>query len=552
MKKTKTVIAKFSKHIGKLTPRKVIIGLVCVVCLLIPSFLALSIIFADDSSYIPDSLSVELYDAEHVLIAKESAEPNLEKHNSLADIFYHIITESTSIQSPPIPPEESLPLYANVVYNGDRSDYVCYFSFINGSSYYIDEDGSIFLISRTNAENFLSSIYAESLYTKAAPPKLYTNTGLSITPSSASWFYRLYDDTYREALNYKTTTDAVSYEFSEIIDVKFEDEPDDCTARVFENGSLIYEGSREALSKLMIRTSGAIRITLDARWKESEGALFHGEVSYSFDAILRDRSEFSLSNDVLSDGGFIILSCSNIKDISKIVFNSDSEYSPTFSRNGSNVQALIPYPKNTNKTSFDFTVSYGASSKHFSVKLSSASQDESNTHTLSTSSKSISDAMSATARNKLDYIINELSLKASSTVYFQGNLYSPLDSGFAAGYNFGDTVTVPDESISITTFGNEYFSSTDGQSVLAVCSGNVIATGSCDTLGNYIVIDHGLGLMSWYCHLSDFDTSVGKTLAVGDSVGKSGVGGFADTDGFLLLFTLKNELLNPSVILEHK
>lgn len=527
MKKIKAFFAALGEKTSKVTPRRIAIVIVCTLCFLIPTFMAFSIIFADDSNYIPDSLSVELYDSERVLIAEESAEPNLDKHNSLVDIFYHIITGSVKIADPPIPPEDSLPLYASVVYNGDRSEYVCYFSFLNGSSYYVDKNGDIFLIPSATAENFLSSIYAESLYTKAAPPKLYTNTGLTIVPSSASWFYRLYDDTYREALNYKTTTEALTYDFSEVIDVRFEDEPDACTARVFENGSLIYEGSREALNKLMISTSDSVRITLEATWKETNGVLFHGDVSYSFDATLRDRSEFYLNSDTLTEGGFIVLSCTNIKDLSKIIFESDSAYAPVFCKTGNGAKALIPYPKNFTKDTVDITVSYGASSKHFSVTLTTPSSNN----------------VSAV---EIDNLIKDISSKAEKTVYFQGNIASPLNNGFSVEYAFGDSLS----NGTVTAFGNRYLSANNTQSVRALCSGKVIATGHCDSLGNYIVVDHGLGLLSWYCHLSDFDSFEGKTLAVGDSVGKSGVAKASDKDGFLLLFILNGEALDPSVIIE--
>lgn len=533
MNKTKAFFANISERLGKLSLRKIIIAVFCAVCFLIPSFLALSIVFSDDSSYIPDSLSVELYDSERILIAEESAEPNLEKHNSLVDIFYHILTGSTPVAKPPISPDEAMPLYASVVFNGDRAEYVCYFSFLNGSSYYMHENGGIFLIKSDTAENFLSSVYAESLYSKAAPPKLFTNTGMSIVPSSASWFYRLYDDTYREALNYNITSDALTYEFSEIIDVSFEDEPDHCTARVFENGSLIYEGSRESLSKLMISSANALRITLDAKWNDSDGALFHGEVSYSFDAILRDRSEFSVNSDTLKEGGFIVLTCTNIKDISKIKFESEYAYTPFFCNNGNNVQALIPYPKSSSSHTFDFTVSYGASTKHFSVKLASTGK-------------------SSASLKEIEDIVHELSLKKSKNVYFQGNLSSPLNNAFSAGYSLGDTITPHNENDTFIAFGNEYLSKDIGQSVRSICSGKVLYLGYSDTLGNYIVVDHGLGLLSWYCHLSDFDTSVEKILAMGDSVGKSGNGKFTDKDGFLLFITLNENLLDPSVIMEQK
>ncbi len=525
MKKIKALFANLGERVNKASPKKIALMIICVLCFLIPSFLALSIVFADDSNYIPDSLSVELYDPEHVLIAEESGEPNLDKHNSLVDIFYHIIKGSAKIEKPPIPPEESLPLYASVVFNGDRSEYVCYFSFLSGSSYYTDQNGNIFLIQSATAENFLSSIYAESIYTKAAPPKLYTNTGLTIVPSSASWFYRLYDDTYREALNYKTTAEAISYGFSEVIDVKFEDEPDECTARVFENGSLIYEGSREALSKLMINTSGTVRITLDAKWKQTDGVLFHGDVSYSFDATLIDRSTFSINRDTLTKGSFIILNCTNINDISKIVFKSDNDYKPVFCSVGNGAQALIPYPQNVSKSTLDISVSYGASSQRFSIKLEDTSKLKPST-------------------NDLYDILHEALLKSGNTVYFRGNIASPLDNGFSAGYAFGDAVNP------VTAFGNGYVSANDGQSVGAICGGKVIVTGYSESLGTYIVVDHGLGLLSWYCHLSDFDSFVGKTLALGDSVGKSGSLGFDGKNGFLLLITLNGELLDPSVIIE--
>ena len=143
MKKIKALFESFSERVNKTSPKRIALTIICVLCFLIPTFLALSIVFEDDSSYIPDSLSVELYDPDHALIAKESGEPNLEKHNSLVDIFYHIIKGSAKTEKPPIPPEESVPLYASITYNGDRSEYVCYFSFLNGSSYYTDQNGNV-------------------------------------------------------------------------------------------------------------------------------------------------------------------------------------------------------------------------------------------------------------------------------------------------------------------------------------------------------------------------------------------------------------------------
>ena len=549
-KKLRSTAKKFSERISSAGPRKIIIAICCALCFLLPTALALSLIFADDSEYTADSLSVTLFDSEHVLIAEETASPDPEKHNSLVDIFYHIITSSVASKAAPFPPDECTPMYASVVYNGDRSEYTCYFSLADRSSYYVDTVGNIYLISFDKAMDFLSSPYAESLYSKASPPKLYTNTGLTVVPSSASWFYRLKDDNYREALSYETTNDALFYEFSEILGLSFEDDPDNCLVRVFENGTLIYEGSRAGLSNITISDGASLRMSVTAKWNEHDGVLFHGEVSYSFNAVLRDRADFSLNGNTITSGGFLVLTCTNISDISRISFVSDNIPAPTFSVYNDNVIALIKQPKDSNDEYFEFTITYGASSKHFTVKLT----DEKNvpTYTLSTNKKEALDAMSESSLSELSSIINNVSSLTSDTVYFRGNFSSPLVQGFSEGYTYGSNVISSDGKKTATAFGNEYLSSVDGQSIKAQCSGKVIAIGQCSALGNYAAVDHGLGLISWYCHLSSFDTCEGKTLALNDSVGKSGDGGFADGDGVLIFVTLNGEFLDPSFLISQR
>ena len=543
MKKEK----KLNKSIRSAGSRKISIAICCVLCFFIPTALALSLIFADDSEYTADSLSVTLFDSEHILIAQETASPDPEKHNSLVDIFYHIITSSTLSQTAPFSPEGSTPMYASVVYNGDHSEYTCYFSLTDHSSYYVDTAGNIYLISFDKAMNFLSSPYAESIYSKASPPKLYTNTGLTVIPSSASWFYRLKDDNYREALSYETTNTALSYEFSEILGFSFEDDPDSCLVRLFENGTLIYEGSSKGLLNLTISDGAALRMNVTAKWNEHDGVLFHGEVSYSFNAVLCDRAEFSLNGDTITDGGFLVLTCANISDISRINFVSDTLPTPIFSEYNDKVIAFIKQPQNSSNEHFEFTITYGASSKHFKIKLT----DEKNisSYTLSTNKKEALEAMSELSFTELYSIINNVSSLSSNTVYFRGNFSSPLTQGFSEGYAYGNNVISADGKRNVKAFGNEYLSSVNGQSIKVLCSGKVIATGQCSALGNYAAVDHGLGLISWYCHLSSFDTCVGKTLALNDSVGKAGDGGFADGNGVLIFVTLNGEFLDPSFLI---
>ena len=547
MNKIKSFFERIGKKIFPLTAKKIAISLVCIIIFLTPTLLAMSQIFADDSEYIEDTFSVKIYDSEHNLIASEESNPNVNKTNSLADIFYRIFTLSKKSDRAPFPPEEVTPIYAKTELNGTYAEYTCYFSFLTASSYYTDSLGQTFIIGIENASAFLSSQYAESLYLKAAPPKLYTNTDTQIIPATASWFYQLNDDSYQEALNCETTSEARLYEFSSILGLDFEEAPDECLVRIFEDGSMIYEGELDGVASLAINSSSPLRINIHAKWNEKENAVCHGEVTYSFTASIRDRTQFTLNGDTLYPHSFIILSCTNIKNISDIKYSSNSDFSPHFCRDGDTVRALIPYHKlDGGDTSLEFTITYGASSKRFSIPLGESASKA--THILSTTDSKLEHAMSNNARSEVLKLIGSVASHSTDTVYFRGNIRSPEDYGFSAGYGFNTELLSFDQQSFTSAYGNEYIAAESGQSIRALCSGEVITVGKCAALGNYAIVSHGMGLFTWYCHLSDVDVDAGNIVALGDLIGKAGNGALSDNNGVLIMCTVENTLIDPSNI----
>jgi murein DD-endopeptidase MepM/ murein hydrolase activator NlpD len=61
-------------------------------------------------------------------------------------------------------------------------------------------------------------------------------------------------------------------------------------------------------------------------------------------------------------------------------------------------------------------------------------------------------------------------------------------------------------------------------------AGRVVFTGPNGIYGNMVVVDHGLGLMSLYGHLSDIAVKVGQTVSKGEALGRSGETGLAGGD----------------------
>lgn len=66
-----------------------------------------------------------------------------------------------------------------------------------------------------------------------------------------------------------------------------------------------------------------------------------------------------------------------------------------------------------------------------------------------------------------------------------------------------------------------------GTSINAYADGTVTKTGWTDSYGNYIIIDHGGGLETYYIHLSGFDVSSGDSVTTGQLIGRMGKTGSA-------------------------
>lgn len=66
-----------------------------------------------------------------------------------------------------------------------------------------------------------------------------------------------------------------------------------------------------------------------------------------------------------------------------------------------------------------------------------------------------------------------------------------------------------------------------GTSINAYRDGTVTKVGWTDSYGNYIIIDHGGGLETYYIHLSGFDVSNGDSVTAGQLIGRMGKTGSA-------------------------
>jgi murein DD-endopeptidase MepM/ murein hydrolase activator NlpD len=131
---------------------------------------------------------------------------------------------------------------------------------------------------------------------------------------------------------------------------------------------------------------------------------------------------------------------------------------------------------------------------------------------------------------------------------WRGSFASPVDAEFSDVFGsvrvFNGSAQRPHEGLD--------FRVPSGTSVAAMNSGRVILARSMFFEGNWVVIDHGQGLLTIYLHLSSFSVKEGDEVSKEQPIGLSGGTGRATGPHLHLAVRWQGVYLNPQVLLKLK
>lgn len=88
-----------------------------------------------------------------------------------------------------------------------------------------------------------------------------------------------------------------------------------------------------------------------------------------------------------------------------------------------------------------------------------------------------------------------------------------------------------------------------GAEITATAAGTVLATGSYFFNGNTVLLDHGQGLVSMYCHMSQISVEIGDKLAQGETLGEVGMTGRVTGPHLHWSVSLNNTRVDPNLFL---
>ncbi len=523
--KNKGYFSKRGTDSEKKISKKIAIITVVVLAIFIPSIIALinySIKSNETPPAVNTSMSVSLYYKDELLYNEKANLPATD--SSLVSIFSEILNNITQTDKLPENLDTSRPFKAVISKNDVTAEYICYFSSKEASSYLVDKNNKVYKLPAASSESFMASVYAELLYESSTLPKLYTNSGDLIVPTSVDWKYKNIFGVELTATKIKTEPAEIEYNMAGALGLSFEKEPSSCTIDIKKSGipwntDITYHN----LSLQTVETGTTLQFSVKASWDKTEENESFGTATYNFKVIIRDRAEFNINKTSVSTGDFIIISCTNIFDIDKIRFSAEPhiDYSPVFFQNGDTVYSLIPFSEKLTAGTYALTFSYGASMQTMSVEVQTPPKTPYRYIVQNKNSNIFKVLTSDSVTQAFDNILNGLNQTIPEYIFFDQPFMDYTQNGISVIHSYGTEFKTDTDTKYYSLKGIQY-SLSNGASVLALNNGIVSYSGNCEYLGNFIVVEHGLGLRTVYAHLSSLNVSTGDAVIKGQSIGRSG------------------------------
>ncbi len=494
----------------------------CVIALFIPSYIAIaSFVMAQNAPVSEKSVSrLEITDVAGSYYSLDAAKE--EDAAVIADFV--AINDRAKKQSSLPEPLVGTDYFEFKYHNYGRiSTYRYYFSTNPNEAYFVDHNGDAYQIAEADAASFLSTTWARCLYNTTSFPTM-TISGETVVPAEAEWAYQTYGGEYvpLEDIPSGGATEKV-YPMKGAFAMSFDDQPDFLTLTISDNGTIIYSDVYENIANAQLEGK-TIEVVAEASWYESEEQTCYGTATYRFKAKILLPAVFYLGETTIDPGEFVVISAKNVDDPSAITFTSDPDigYTPTFFADGDYVRALVPIRYDFTGTGVKFTCSYGEVTQEMNLDIApktfkSVGLDIRYDIVSQTRTEATLAAFAEAART--------ITATAEPTRMWEGAFLEGMKGG-TLNCGFGVYRTIRATGETYRHEGVDYVFGKGGSDVFAVNHGKVAYVGYLDLTGYLIVIDHGLGLKSWYAHLGSTMVNVGDTVEKGQVIGLVGSTGF--------------------------
>ena len=503
---------------------KITKGILCLV-LCIP--LVVAIIFSMGNDTVRTNINNEL-----VKVSVSSADGKSYDFIDADTIdFYNGVIERSVKLSTSHLPENSVSF--DVRYSGSDSEktYTFYMNSLDTSTcVYKNINGEMYLLTNDDAYQLLLRNEFACAYPESKISRIYFSLNDKyISPISYDFKFKKVNGEFTSDIleNVQKPLERVSLMNDMLFALNFDNNPDYILLTCRKDGQVVYSGEPSGLSTAVSYTQDTVLdATVEAKWYEAEGISSYGEAKYEFELLYDIPATFKLVNKSLKQGEFTIIRVTNGNDDEVITASSDMmQRETTVFNNGNEKYIYIPIKPDASVGEYKININSfsGPASLNFTVKK--ATFDTKNVNY----SAEVIVKNTTKAKEEINELLDSLLQNGSSEMLWDGKFVNPVKDGKTV-CSFGTTLNITGVESRVTE--GMYISDNTGADVLASNNGVILYAGANDYAGNMIVIDHGLGLYSYYFNLGEIICETGDAVTKGSiiaKIGTSGVTAFSDT-----------------------
>ena len=523
----------------KISSKNIIITILCILIAFIPTYIAITYYFVKDGAPDKGYYTVIINDQDGEAIEVED-----DREDKIASIVLKMNTKiyaAGSLDGEDIPDK----YYDMTVVSKDFSvSYRYYFSIDKDRASLVrDKDGLFYYLNYDDAKEFLSTSCAYAFYESSALPVLSIFGGDDVLPTEAGWNYKALDGS-TITLSPTVDVEGKTYAMNSTTKLSFSTAPDKCSVIVYQNGQKIAEGSDLSAIPYDRFESGPLSFEINAEWSSDDCS---GYAKYKFDTVIGLAPEFFINKTTILSGEFFLVYAKNVSAPQKIQFSSSPSisFTPVFFEENDMVYALIPIDKElASPQTYEFSFSYGEQTAKISVKVEERYIRDDKPFDCS----NVTARRNTESLNEYYSLLSQIGNKYETVRYFSDKfddyelMYSSGTAKIELGYGHP---RVPNNGDAAFRLDGVDYVMTSGINVTAIASGKVVYIGECELLGKFVVIDHGLGLKTWYCNIGQVNTTLGKTVGKNDIIGKPGATGYKNLNGVYLITTVMDVPVSP-------
>ncbi len=340
-------------------------------------------------------------------------------------------------------------------------------------------------------------------------------------------------------INYNPETLQIKQALSQ--KVEFATPPSSMNVLMFFNDQTITAESLESINRFSPESDGTCYVVVEAVWKAAKSWQQDRSGVYCF-AIKFDRpAVFSLNTESIDPGELLVFYAEYLCPGEAVAVQSNLPLNLQFASYGSKQMiSLAPISYDIRPGVYSTTLTAGETSQTFDITVK---DKEFAVQYVTMDPQVLAETRTEETNKEFQEKITPILSEQLPQLLWQGKASLPVPEGKVLTL-FGSRRYVNDDANSYRHSGLD-LAAPIGTEVKAVNDGKVLFAEFLAYTGNTIIIEHGLGLKSWYYHMDELSVNVGDTVKKDDVIGRSGQTGFAAEPHLHLNLSVGDTYINP-------